>query len=645
MTSRSSLRLLLAAAALFILAMALRLPLVDRYYRCSFEPDAGCLLRMTDAYCRFWSSFRLGDFPRYLSPSPTYLDGSFIVDGAAAAVVAALQRAGIAWCDIPGGHVGVLVFVSRWTSLLFGGLTTIVVFLALVELSGRLAPSFVLALFAYACNTQLAGVDLIRIDNYLLFWVVLTLYLCLRVLREPSSLLLHGLLGAASAFALATKINAPLHLMGLPLVYGYLVMRGLVHRRRICVALAVFAAVSVCLFARWLICWPDIVPTVKAIIAEGAGWIEMWNHPNGFYFNVDQFYFARDYDWHGATTWFSTPAYYLGLVAVAACVAVVAVRHEDRPRNALILCMALTHTVYGYYTPKLDRYGILFPVFYVLLVGCALRPIVAGRSTRVVIAASAALLVPVLPYFDFQYRFIVFRGAYLSGLVPSIARTREAPRAWLESNVAPGSRVCYFAPHRWASPPVFDLDFDFGSPILAFPYLSASDVLAFLPPTRSGLVASVDVMLLQNLHYDSQLEDILQYGKGTTGFFDDRFWTSFPDLESIVRTEVVDRMWSTDVTFRQAVSDVVPARCPDGSADRLLQFVEQNYDGMADLAFEPFFRRCGGASAHVAWTSFYRGLGEFPLVEFHADSLNYGIKWVKIFIVNPTCRLQPAHRS
>jgi len=481
---------LICCLGLLALGCVLVFPLLDKNHQFCFEADGQPLVDVSRSIAR---TLRSGSLSELEPPHsyPPYFDAPFLTYALTSLCWHTLNPNSEA-SDFVRDKDHLFICSIRCTNALMLVFSGILVFLILRTLRVGYLPALLLGALLFLSPHSLLT-DFLRGDHVVLFAMLLATWLTLLLLDNPASTLTNLAWGAAAALVVHTKFTTSttlfvplLFILGLPLA------RGANFYPRLRWALPSFISLSCLFFFRYLLHYRDIAAIFRDRAAEMKQWFSVIScHPRWSY-NYDYF---LDYGYGG---WFLL----LSLLSVI-LVAVRVIKSRDR-KEALVLASLVVFSAMGLFQPKMLRWGIHFPAFYLCIIGLGLAEMT--RLSSRFLGGSAWLKQTVMGLLCLGALYppaCSLWAAYQSQREASLRRdesvqvTRYEPRAWFKAFAPPGTRVATFG-HAWADPPIRDLSYEINDTLLRFPYLSQEKLAQFAPPGEDGRDAEIDIVVMND---------------------------------------------------------------------------------------------------------------------------------------------------
>lgn len=479
---------------LLLMSLLLLALLMDRDYEFSLEPDSQFVL--IDSYARFFSTLDLSELPIPM-PHP-YLDGSQIVYGLLAAVIAASSTAFDALDQLLTGDESAVLLSIQLTNVVARAIATWVFFGALRLLGVGRAVSVVLALLL-CLSPQLLQIHLARVDQLMILPLVVVMYTSLRIALGRDSRGTAVLLGLAMALLLNTKISGGVFGLLPALACGSILLarpnRQTLARLTHTAVLAclVFVSATVPLLTRFLVYLPgDLVSHLLVSVELVQSWTPLLGRTPLLYYNVDLF---TGYGWPflflvgGSILWVSWQA----------------VTQRD-PACMYLVGATLVFSVLGMLAFKYERGGYHLVPLYLACLGlatCRWSSVLAKRwvppawRPTATVAVAITLLTP--PSLTVARDYLGWR-LEAAERPAGIDATRRQPRNWISHQVPAGSIVCFLRHSEWASVPVQHLGLKVRYGPLDLPYLDAESMAEYPVPTPEQVAEECRVVLLNDYH-------------------------------------------------------------------------------------------------------------------------------------------------
>ncbi len=471
------------ACILFAISVSVHVPLVDKTYPYTFEPDAEPCVEVTRSFYYFFQHPVRENFPQTLTAYPNYSDGDFIVSALFANVVAKLCKWGIIKTPLSDSDYSLIIFSMRWAGVLFDALAVLLTFFILKLLTRNNLLAFGICLFYYLLTPRVLRIDLIRIDHYSLFAANLTMYAAMAMYYMPGKKRYYLLSGIGAGLVSATKINFPFYLLILVIIFCYLLYRKKVTVIGFVIIAGAFAATFAFMYQRWLMYPENIYQTIVKTLTVGEEWVGYWGNKNYFFYMGPQFYS------HGPSLAI-TLLMIIFYASLAYCIVSAIVM-----RSALksILCITfLMQVVFLMFSPKVGRYGVIISLWVCIFIALSFNAVISLVSRKTTVALLLLLLM--VPGFIYAVGYLRLRVNTVSSYALTIQQNRVAPYNWILQNVKPGSRIAIQHP-RYDNPPVFDLPYKFTTRYLQFQYLYKDSMNSF-HPNLEGIKSRVNYIIV-----------------------------------------------------------------------------------------------------------------------------------------------------
>lgn len=396
--------------------------------------------------------------------------------------------------------IGAVVFIGI---LSYAGATSLF-FATVFEMTHDVVIALVLTIGFYFAP-QMIAINIVRVDYAMMFFVVLSLYIGVRLALDRVGIKSGIALGAGLAVAAAIKNNGPMFglfpllaiLMRSPFQPLSTIRR---HRRFIGASLATFVAVFGVLMFRYLyylnfhellrlypdslkvfLDWKDLYPA-DPVASDGR-----WG-----YYNV---FLLRS---HGLEFVVLEVVSFFALTVLAFV----------RPSRLIWLFVVSFWFFYlaGVASLKYERGGYhMLPIIYGA-VGLLLFEIMQGGFRWGTRAALVAAVTVALAFSIVRSaRFFGAVWARQAALEQTIKDLWIAPRKWIAANYPAGGVACIEKSSKWALPPQRDLKVTLSEVVLDTPYTVQSKVDVFMPPRFKAVEKACDLMMLDNLHVDESI--------------------------------------------------------------------------------------------------------------------------------------------
>ncbi|MCF8459998.1 MAG: hypothetical protein K9G46_04690 [Flavobacteriales bacterium] len=649
---------LLGFLSLTIIAFVFHLPFVDLEFRWAFEPDArGTIIVIREFYDAI-INFDLHQL-RPLLGGQTYLDGQTIFAAIFAVISKGLIELSVLPESILANNRSLFVFSFRYTSLIFLSLSVGFAFLCVRLITKNLLLSAVLTVCAFLLNPYFHCVDLLRVDHYLLFSSILLLYACFRVLEKPHTG--YGLLAIAFVLNFATKLNTPLYWTFPALLVVLYFNYRVVPKKEVFRFLTVAVIMSLIFFVKWWYYPSSILPFLQSIFNEGNAWYSVLDvRPYLSHYFVHHFFSGMVEPDQSRSliillSSFEVAFSIISISLVVFCFSSGLWLKIKTPLPLLVITVFSIHSVGLILSPKLYRYGIHMPFYYLLFAGFAYSYLNwAGGNRRMSVVGKVLLGV-----------FCV-SGIGMNGLSYSFARTstknsytafrtvKLTPRNWLMSNIKVGSRLAVHGKERNSTPPIWRAGFDMSPQVITYNWLDSTIIYSNLPPLPDSLPKVTDVILLSNFNYYHKPRVFEAHIKWkNTGLRDSLIQDEFEneisniDSEYVFESErfiesVLSEMWVYDCTFSEGLSRFAVAELKvdtnqaEATAALLLDRCSSFFGTELDtLDYHGLLTWSKGNLTAMAWKQFYDDLPKvFCTKEFRSEYAYYQIQWQKIIVVN-----------
>ncbi|MDX2003077.1 MAG: phospholipid carrier-dependent glycosyltransferase [Chitinophagales bacterium] len=481
---KRSLQRVFLALIIFTVAFLIRVPLVDRYYQYSFEPDSESCVNVTRSFYFFFKHPKKANFPYELSSYPNYSDGAFIVSAIIANAAKELSHLGLAPQTLADSNNSVIIYGMRCSGVLLDSLSAMLAFLILTLVVGNHWIALVLSLLVYLLNPHTLLIDFVRIDHFVLFTANLSMLAAVVVFLCPQKWSSYLLLGIAIGLTSGTKINFPFFLLLPFLVVMFLIATKQLRLRHFLVAVFSFLFTFMFIYQRWLLYPENIRQVLAETIEVGKEWNNYWDNGNYDYYLWDEF-FQHGFSWGVA----------LLLILAYGSLLTAVIKLAKNDRLVLLLATAfILQSIALMLSPKIGRYGILMPLWICLFLGLGYRVVSNRRFFQVKSMYITVLgILLLLPYFAYAYQDYNTIRIDAINRKKSIEDTRIAAYNWLKANGKAGYKVAYQHP-RVSAPPMFELPFNFTEEF-SYRFLKKETLLSFHPPTKQAL-SKINVLVL-----------------------------------------------------------------------------------------------------------------------------------------------------
>jgi hypothetical protein len=338
------------------------------------------------------------------------------------------------------------------------------------------------------------------IDQLGLPLLIIVSYLSFLLIKHPNFKALSATLGILIAFLLNTKMTAFTFAYIPTATILFLLWNKRYRLVDFCLLILFFGMTFLLLFIRYIINFPILGSVLQDRATDLKMWYSIMSKEPYFYYNIE--YFQR----------YGNIFFILFLMAFATVL--YSLYRRFSIVEFVVLSSLIGFSLMGIQAPKTQRWGIHFIPLYLWVITIAitfwryqLKRLTQAKVLRAFCYFMIAILLwqPTWLLFE-NYKLILNKAEQRT---VSIKITREEPRKWFMQNVPPSTRVACYYPGAFSNPPIFDLPLDFSSSrFLSYPYLKAEEMAKFLPPTLYQLEASVDVIMLQNIHKDAHTQGL-----------------------------------------------------------------------------------------------------------------------------------------
>lgn len=492
----------LLAVFIFIAAVAVRWPLVDRYYENCFQPDSEACVDISRSFYFFFKNPRIENAPQTLSGYPTYRSGPFICAAITANLVRPLAQHGIITANLCDADRSLFIFSMRWNSVLFDALAAVVLFYILTLIAGNSLLSAVIVLLYFLFTHRIMEIRLLRVDHYMLFAAYLTFYFSLKIYKQPENAWNFIGAGFAAALVSASKFNFPFYLPAFILALGGLIYSGKLSLRSFLLMAFAFTFTVSFFYMRWFMYPENIRDTLNEIIGTGREWTSFWGFKPYFFYHWHQFFQSS-----------SQLGTRLLILLWYASLLICFYRMVRRREFFLFIlcCTFILQSALLVISPKVDRYGMIMPLWICIFFALALQTLAPDRMRNWKVALLGALLL--LP--RFAGAMIYYGKEIEEARVRSIstAETRLAAANWLRANAPPDARILLYHP-RVSNPPVFEMPWLIEQ--IRYPFLNEKELLAFKPPGIQDIAMQFNFFVVSDKEKDFHL-DVLQATEQKSG--------------------------------------------------------------------------------------------------------------------------------
>ena len=147
---------------------------------------------------------------------------------------------------------------------------------------------------------------------------------------------------------------------------------------------------------------------------------------------------------------------------------------------------------------------------HIPLLSAKFATLVRLPSARQIIGATLTALLFLGLYWPLQEYLRLVHEADHRG--ESTRELRIRPREWLQSNIPSGARITVLMHSNWANPPLDDLGYAVEYRYLSFPYLDATKMLQYRPPTMEHVLSTTDAIVINSFHHNLYLQALTNYG-------------------------------------------------------------------------------------------------------------------------------------
>jgi heme exporter protein D len=460
--------------------------LIDPYHEYPFESDAPCLVDHTVGFLHLFLH-RNTDLLPPLANYPPFFDGAFILYALATGLIGGVVRlTGIGgdWSSASS----FVIWTVRHVNAALLALSTIPVFAAL-RLIGKGVCIPVALTLIFALSPALTDMDLLRVDQMLVFLFTTLVCLSLFAFEKKRSVLFYLWLGAVTGALASTKLTSPA--FGLLPAIALIGASGMnkCGRREWYAFLAACATAGLLLNVRFLAAGSRLPALLQGKIATHRLW---------------ELYFPlRPYSFYNWESFLPYGRIFIGLTALSLAVIVVSSLKGRRTAAMLVAGYAIVFSVLLAPMIKYTRGRYILLPFYLLIIAggthVAARMVRSRRRMaghgRIVRAAFFMLLLPVIISFSRSYSdkrsMAVARNA-------SVATTRIAPRNWFHRHVEPGARVALI---RWAEsygPPIWDMGYRAVEHLFDPPTLHPERMARYYPPSFADIESQADILVFSD---------------------------------------------------------------------------------------------------------------------------------------------------
>lgn len=628
---------------LFVAALGLRHPYIDQHYEHTFTPDAEICVELTRSFYFFFKDPSAANAPDELDSYPTYFEGPFILAGIYGNVTRKLIQWGILDLPLKDSDNTLVIYSMRHVGWLLGALTLVLVYLLVFRLTGNAWLGLLFSGGYYLFNLQEMYIDLMRVDHFILFAFALIFLACVKLLQRPDKLGPYLLLGAASAVMLPTKMNAPVFFFGPGLALLLIMLSKQIRWKYVPLGLLAFAVVFVAFFFRWFMYPEHVIPTLSEIFEMGKLWVAYWNkHPLDYY-AIKQFY---DFQPSGIITLF------FGLEIVSFLTIAIHGIHTRQKLPLFVVIMFVAYTFYGIISPKVDRYGITYPIYFTVMPAYALYLLQQwlGRASfkRAVGVLALIVMLPITIFHVKKYEAFVQKMAQRD---ISLQITKVQSAAWMKAHVKPGSHVMIYHP-RVNNPPMFDLPARFLEDKLDFQFLHPDEVVNQLPPDKTELLHYANFIVLNSEYYNYHLKTLKRFAEPLADPFLDSanvacFNRYVAGIQLPGRSDklaamkelmvpALNNMWSDGVRFNQAMYHQLVNKyaVSHPEAAHLCHYFKQCILNIAPDSVL-YFNELNLALApkHVlwGWQAFFAAIHPYEAARFESPYEDYLCHWMFIY--------------
>jgi len=464
-------------------------PLVDPYYLHVFEPDASSTVNFTLAVVS-GDVFRGQPVPwRY----PPYFDAQYFIYAASMFAAKMAVLAGL----IDGATVptpqSLATLAIRHCNLLAYAISTGLSFLILRELSGRALLSLVLTGYILF-GPHMLNIDLMRIDHVILALFLAAFFLALRVVRNPSSSLLHVLFGVITAALVLTKVTSILYLLVPVLAYTYSAGKNGVRESGVLLFSLALIPASLLLSARFLPYELTDPGFTLRIALDKVRDLEQWSavvskEPRLFY------------SWHQFKGY--GPLFLCAFLIGMAAELFRVLRPKRSFADLLTVGLLGVCSIFGILSYKYTRGLYVLAPIHVAVIALGIPSLAQGMSPSlrlpresivgiVLLLLSIGLIWPISEFARIKTE--------MASREQSLEKTRVEPIAWLARSLKKATRVTIPKDSEWANPPLEDLDLSVAYRFLDFPYLEPQKMADFKPPSLREVEETTDAIVLNDYH-------------------------------------------------------------------------------------------------------------------------------------------------
>ncbi len=519
---------LLPGLILFVLAVGIRVPIVDRFYEYSFEPDSESCVVETRSFYFFFKNPSAETVPHNMSSSSTYSDGDYIMCALAANVIAPLTKAGVIDAPLSDDYFSLIVFSMRWCSVFFDALALVFTFLTLMLLTGNSVISFAICLFYYLLNPQTLHIDLMRVDHYCLFASCMAIWATVLLFKNPEKKRYYILVGFTAGLVSATKLNFPFYLLITAFTLLALIWDRKLKWLNFTLLFLAFILTASFLYLRWILYPEEVLTRVLKIVNLGGEWVELWGNANYNYYHWDQF-FPIGFSW---TQGGFLLAFYSAVLFV--------IWQGLKTKNRLLLIFTVTFLVQSamlIFSPKIGRYGVAIPSWVAIFSGLAVFHVLKeAMNEKLVLASFFMLMALVFLYSARDYSGILLLATQRQ---QSIEENRVSSAKWIEQ-YAEGNSTILFQYPRTSNPPIFNHPYRFISEPLQFPFLSREACMNFYPPDTAMLQKTVNYIVVSDMEIENHLINSQRWGVDEAliskwkNFYDSlKVWYSYKTFSSM----------------------------------------------------------------------------------------------------------------
>lgn len=491
---------LVITACVFLACCAMTTFVAPHFFEFSMEPDFQ--YAQIEQFRRFFHSPHMS----YLTkPFPySYFDGFAIPAALVANLLEALSSVSSTLRTyLPTDQSCTIAAVVLVSIVSYAGATTLF-FATVFEMTHDIVIAVPLTI-AFYLAPQMLAINIVRVDYAMMFFVVLSLYVGVRLALDRVGIRSGVALGAGLAVAAAIKNNGPMFglfpLLAILLRSPFQPLATLRrHRRFIASSLAAFVVVfALFMFRYWhylrfqellqlypeslkvFLAWKDIY-VADPIDADGR-----WGYYNLFLLRPHGLEFVA-----------------LEVISVLA-LTVVAVIKPSRLVWLFVVSLALFYLA-GVASLKYQRGGYhMLPIIYGAI-GLLLFEIMQSRLRGGFrIALVAAVMVALTSSIVRSARFFGDVAAREAAVEQTIEDLWIAPRKWIAANYPAGGIACVEKSSQWALPPRRDLKVTLSEAVLDVPYTVQSRADVFMPPTFDAVEKACEFMMLDNLHLNASI--------------------------------------------------------------------------------------------------------------------------------------------